>query len=269
MYQLITTFHQFKQPLYIYSSNVFNHNLEPYSTEYFEKYDMIAQRRGCSDFQGRAPCVTSNCKMNGHFSIQNHHFSGAILHYLSIFNTNSKESWHLSAIRSTALPKKRITSPALAETCLTVVISRHHATSSGTGNDARCDPGQMANPPCASRTSFSCHTTLIDPATKILPPLTSYVFIGPLGTPPACSRCPELPCTEHIAVFCVAICPAPSSQLQRCITAGWSSIRKKGSLEPLGSSNKPVRSGRPVPANGPSGTPSVLSPSCPTPLRNT
>ena len=31
---------------------------------------------------------TSNCKMNGHFAIQNHRFSGAILHYLCISNRN-------------------------------------------------------------------------------------------------------------------------------------------------------------------------------------
>ena len=28
--------------------------------------------------------ITSNCKMNGHFSIQNHRFSETILHYLCI-----------------------------------------------------------------------------------------------------------------------------------------------------------------------------------------
>ena len=36
-------------------------------------------------------CDASNCKMNGHFSIQNHHFSGTILHYLRIFNRNNSE----------------------------------------------------------------------------------------------------------------------------------------------------------------------------------
>ena len=34
---------------------------------------------------------TSNCKMNGHFAIQNHRFSGAILHYLCISNRKFKK----------------------------------------------------------------------------------------------------------------------------------------------------------------------------------
>ena len=34
--------------------------------------------------------LTSNCKTNEHFSIQNHHFSGAILHYLCIFGGKFK-----------------------------------------------------------------------------------------------------------------------------------------------------------------------------------
>ena len=46
---------------------------------------------------------TSNCKMIAHFqlqndrpfSIENHHFSGAILHSFCIFNRKFKKSWHL------------------------------------------------------------------------------------------------------------------------------------------------------------------------------
>ena len=30
--------------------------------------------------------ISSNCKINGHFSIENHRFSGAILHQYHIFN---------------------------------------------------------------------------------------------------------------------------------------------------------------------------------------
>ena len=30
--------------------------------------------------------TTSNCKINGHYSIQNHRFSGAILHHFCVFN---------------------------------------------------------------------------------------------------------------------------------------------------------------------------------------
>ena len=38
---------------------------------------------------------TSNCKINGHFSIQNHHSPGAILHCFCIFNRKIGKSWHL------------------------------------------------------------------------------------------------------------------------------------------------------------------------------
>ena len=38
----------------------------------------------------RALRSTSNRKINGHFSIENHRFSGAILHYLCIFNGKLK-----------------------------------------------------------------------------------------------------------------------------------------------------------------------------------
>ena len=51
-----------------------------------------ATRRRASDpvVQSPTPLDTSNCKINGHFSIQNHHFSGAILHSFCIFNCNSQ-----------------------------------------------------------------------------------------------------------------------------------------------------------------------------------
>ena len=39
--------------------------------------------------------IPRNCKTIGHFSIENHHLSGAIPHYLCIFSRRSKSSWHL------------------------------------------------------------------------------------------------------------------------------------------------------------------------------
>ena len=48
---------------------------------------------------------TSNCKINGHFSIQNHRFSGAILHSFCIFNRKSQNTSAIYiAIRSTVPP---------------------------------------------------------------------------------------------------------------------------------------------------------------------
>ena len=48
------------------------------------------------------PADASNCKIIGHFSIKNHRFSGATLHYLCIFNGNSKNKLAIYiAIRST------------------------------------------------------------------------------------------------------------------------------------------------------------------------
>ena len=37
---------------------------------------------------------TSNCKIIGQFSIENHHLPGGILHYLCIFNRKSETIWH-------------------------------------------------------------------------------------------------------------------------------------------------------------------------------
>ena len=41
---------------------------------------------------GAAACAidTSDCKIIGHFSMQNHHFSGVILHFFCIFNRKFK-----------------------------------------------------------------------------------------------------------------------------------------------------------------------------------
>ena len=36
--------------------------------------------------------ISSSCKINGHFSIQNYHFSGAILHDFCIFNRKLKKT---------------------------------------------------------------------------------------------------------------------------------------------------------------------------------
>ena len=45
----------------------------------------------CTKFSALFPTEgTSNCKVIGHFAIENRHFSGEILHYLCFFNRKFK-----------------------------------------------------------------------------------------------------------------------------------------------------------------------------------
>ena len=51
--------------------------------------------------------ATSNCKTNRHFSIQKHRFSGVIIHYLSTFNINFRQSWQFDC-NSHTVPSSKV-----------------------------------------------------------------------------------------------------------------------------------------------------------------